>query len=326
MILNRMRLMAFSASLVAACTVASTAAVAQTWPDRPITIVVPFAAGSGSDIGARLLAKDLQTALKQTVIVDNKPGANGALGTAAAARAKPDGYTLLIGSATTNAANFAFSQAPLSYAPDSFDMVSPLATTPVLLWVNKGDAAGNVQALLAAARKDVGKLSCGSGNAVTQVACEVFKKNAGIFAVTIPYRSNPQALQDLIGGQVNFAFSDPGAALPLLDGGRIRPLAVAAAARVPAFKDVPTIAEGGVKDVDMTAWTAIFVPKGTPRPVVEQLNTLIKAHLESDALRNLLGRIGGQAHWLSVDDSARFANQEVKKWARYVKLSGVKPE
>jgi tripartite-type tricarboxylate transporter receptor subunit TctC len=295
------------------------------YPNKPITLVVPFAPGSGSDLTARALSKDMSAVLKQPVVVSNRPGANGAIGAAAVANAAADGYTLLLGSGTTQAANFAFQIGNMGYKPDSLSMISGIGASPVMLFVAAADTNPSVNSLVQQAKKNIGKMSCSSGNAVTEVACAVFKKQAGIFAPTIPYRSNAQSLQDLAGGQISFSFSDPSAALALMDGKRIKPLAVASSKRLSAFKEVPTFAEAGYKDIEITAWTGLFAPAGTSRDIVDKLNAIVKTHVESEEVSRLLARFGGYPLWMTVDESQRFLQQEQAKWRRYVTSTGIKP-
>ncbi len=309
-----------STSLVCSLVSAQTA-----YPTKPITLVVPFAAGSGSDITARALARDITAALKQPVVVNNRPGANGAIGAASVANAPADGYTLLLGSGTTQAANFAFKLNNMGYKSDSLTLISGIGAVPVMLFVSANDPNTSVESLVRQARTQVGRMSCSSGNAVTEVTCAVFKKQANIFAPTIPYRSNGQSLQDLAGGQVSFAFSDPSAALSLIDGKRIRPLAVASSKRLSVFKDVPTFAEVGYKDMDITAWTGLLAPACTPREVLEKLNAVVKAHVESEETMRTLTRFGGYPIWANLEDSQRFLLAEIAKWERYVKTTGITP-
>jgi tripartite-type tricarboxylate transporter receptor subunit TctC len=309
-----------------AIVVAGSQAMAQAaYPSKAITIVVPFSPGSGADLAARNLSKDMTQALKQPVIVSNRPGANGAIGAAFAANSAPDGYTLLLGSGTTQAANFAFRIGNMGYSTTSFEMISGLGASPVVMYVAGNSSITSVPALVSEAKKNIGRLSCSSGNAVTEVACEVFKKRAAIFAPTIPYRSNAQSLQDLAGGQISFTFSDPSAALALVESKRIRPLAVAAAKRMTIYPDVPTFAELGYKDMEITAWTGLFAPKGTPREVLDTLNAIVKTHAGSDDSAKLLARIGSSSLWMPLDQSKKFLEAEVSKWDRYVKSTGIKP-
>jgi tripartite-type tricarboxylate transporter receptor subunit TctC len=296
------------------------------YPSRTVTIVVPFAAGSGADIGARLLAKDLTEALGATVVVDNKPGANGAIGAQAVARAKPDGYTLMLGSATTNAANYAFFPGKLGYEPAAFDIVGGMGASPISLYVAANAPWRNVADLVADAKRQPGKFSCGSGNAVTQVACEVFRKQAGIEAVNVPYKSNPQSLTDVVGGQLSYAFADAAVSQVFLEGKKLRAIGVAAAQRNPVTPDAATFKEQGFADFEITAWTAVFAPAGTPAPIIEKLNVLIRKSSDSPESVQSRARSGSVAMPFNVAEAQRFVSNEVARWARYVKDSGVKPE
>lgn len=312
---------------------AATAALAATgvgaqeaYPSRPITLVVPFAAGSGADIGARLLAKDLTDALGATVVVDNKPGANGAIGAQVVARAKPDGYTLMLGSATTNAANYAFFPGKLGYDAASFDIVGGIGASPISLYVAANAPWRSVAELVADAKRQPGKFSCGSGNAVTQVACEVFRKQAGIEAVNVPYKSNPQSLTDVVGGQVSYAFADAAVSQVFLEGKKLRAIGVAAAQRNAVTPEAATFKEQGFADFEITAWTAVFAPAGTPAPIIEKLNALIRKSTDSPESVQSRARSGSVAMPFNVAEAKRFVSGEVTRWARYVKDSGVKPE
>ncbi|MFT4194241.1 Bug family tripartite tricarboxylate transporter substrate binding protein [Ottowia sp.] len=298
----------------------------QPWPARPITLVVPFGPGSGTDIGTRLLSKELSGVLGVPVIVDNKPGANGAIGAQAVAKAAPDGHTLLVGSATTNALNYAFFPSKLNYKPESFVAVSGMGSSPIGLYVGADAPWGGLADLVAASKKNPGKFSCGSGNTVTQVACAVLRKRTGIDAVNAPYKSNPQALADVAGGQVTYAFSDASAAQTLVDGKKIRALAMAAEKRAAAAPNVATFGEQGVADFEFTGWTAVFAPAGTPAPVVEKLNALIRRANQSPEAAHLRAQSGSSVLDFDVATAKRFVDGEVARWGRYVKDADVKPE
>lgn len=313
---------AFSASLLLAA-----AAHAQvSWPQRAITVVVPFGTGSGSDLGSRILAKDLAQELGVTVVVDNKPGANGAIGAKTVAKAAPDGYTLLVGSGTTNAVNYAYFGPRLGYKPEAFKAVGGMGFSALSLYVSTDAPWQSLADLVAAAKKQPGTFSCGSGNSVTQVACAVFKKRAGIDSVNAPYKSNSQSLTDLAGGQLSYAFSDASAAQILVDGKRVRPLAVAAEKRAEAMPDVPTFAEQGFDDFVFTGWTAVFAPAGTPGPIVNKLNEMVRRSnngAEATALRKHSG-----SGLLDFDTAAaqQYVDAEVRRWTAYVKDANVKVE
>lgn len=298
----------------------------QTWPTRPITLVVPFGPGSGTDLGTRILSKELSGYLGVPVVVDNKPGANGAIGAQAVAKAAPDGHTLLVGSGTTNAVNYAFFPSKLGYKPESFVAVAGMGSSPIAMYVTAGAPWKTLQDLTADAKKKPGQFSCGSGNTVTQVACAVLKKRTGIDAVNAPYKSNPQALTDLAGGLLTYAFSDASAAQTLIEGKKVRALAVAAPKRPAATPNLATFGEQGVADFEFTGWTAVFAPAGTPAPVIEKLNTLIRRANQSPESVGLRKQSGSSLLDFDVAGTQRFVDGEVTRWSRYVKDADVKPE
>lgn len=314
----------FAMAAMAALALASVAQAQDRFPSRPITLVVPFAAGSGTDIAARSLGKSLGDALKATVVVENKPGANGAIGAQAVARAKPDGYTLLVGSATTNAANYAFFPGKLGYQPASFEMVAGMTGASLALHVAATSPWTSVADLVAAAKRN--QLSCGSGNAVTQVACEIFKRQAGIDTTTVPYKSNPQSLTDLVGGQISFAFSDTAASQVMIQSKQVRVLGIAGLERNPIAPDVRTFAEQGMPKFMFTAWTGLFAPAGTPDGVLDTLNTAVNLWLDSPEGAQLRERTGSMQFRFSRPEAKRFLQSEVERWGSYIKESNVRAE
>jgi len=324
---TRPRLLAASTCVAAMLVGASCALAQDAFPSRPVTLVVPFGPGSGTDIAARLLAKGMSEQLRVPVIVDNKVGANGAIGAQAAAKAKADGYTLVIGSATTHAVNFGFFPGKLGYEPEQFQGVAGLNFNSVSLYVPADSSWKTLSELVTDAKRNPGKFSCGSGNAVTQVACEVFRHDAGIQATNIPYKSNPQSLTDVVGNQVSYAFSDGGAARAFVEGKRLRPLAVAAAARNAAMPDAATFREQGMPNFEFTAWIAVFAPAGVPATVVEQLHTAVRKANEAPEMVQMTAKSGGTAmRFNNAAETQAFYKAEVARWAKYVKDSGVKPE
>jgi len=306
---------------------AGPAALAQeAFPSRPITLVVGAAPGSGTDIGARLLAKDMAASMGASVVVENKPSAAGSIAAQHVARSRPDGYTLFIGSATTNAANYAYFPGKLGYTPASFEPVGGLGTSPLALYVATGSPWRTLADLMAEAKARPGRLNCGNGNSTTQVGCEVFRKQAGVETVQVPYKSNPQSLTDLAAGTLQFAFSDTSAAQAFVENRRIRPLAVAAARRLPAAPGVPTFIELGMAGFEITGWSMVFAPAGTPAPVVEKLNAAIRKSVQSPESVLRRERAGSLGLDLSVAEARRFVDTEVARWVHFVEFSGVKPE
>lgn len=296
------------------------------YPSRIITLVVPFPAGSGTDMSARLLAKDMTTSLGQPVVVENRPGANGALGAQVVARARPDGYTLLIGAASTNASNYAFFPGTLGYTPASFEIVGGMAIVPVSMFVAADAPWKTLADLIADAKKHPGKIACGSGITVSQVACEVFKLRAGVDLLNVPYKGSPPALRDLAGGQVQVVFADSASAASLLEGKRLRVLATAAAKRLPYWPEVPTFVEMGMSDLEMSVWSALFVPAGTPAAVQQRLNTAVRHSLDSPESVTTRQRTGSLTMSFTLEEARRFVTAEIDRWSRFVKDSGVKLE
>lgn len=294
------------------------------FPNRPITIVVPFGAGSGSDVASRFYARSLKDTLGANAVVDLKPGAAGMLAGAQAARAAPDGYTVLMGSGTVNAANFPLFRGTIRYAPQDFAPVATIYVSPPVLFAAKSLPGATVGELASQARQAGRKLSCGSGNAVTQVACELLRRKTGADIVNVPYKGNGQSMTDLASGQIDIAFSDMAAAGPFLQRDAVRPVAVPAPQRLPSLPEVRTFAEQGVADFEFLSWNTIFVPAGTPPAVIRRLN---------DAARHMLGtpewekqRVSSSGYKVSGDlkEAETFVASELARWERYVAETGVK--
>lgn len=321
------RLFPAAAALALCALAAAVPAPAQAqdaYPSRTITLVVPFPAGSGTDMSARLLAKDMAESLGQTVVVENRPGANGTLGAQMVARARPDGYTLLIGAAATNASNYAFFPGRLGYTPASFEIVGGMGIVPLSLFVPAGSPWKTLADLIADAKKNPGKIACGSGTTVAQVACEVFKLRAGVDLLNVPYKGSPPALNDLAGGQVQVVFADGTSAASLIEGKRLRVLATAAGKRLPYWPEVPTFVELGMTDLEISAWSALFVPAGTPAAVQQRLNAAVRRSIDSPESVATRQRTGSLAMPFSLEEGRRFVAAEIERWARFVKDSGVK--
>ncbi len=322
------RFTAACAALLCALSAAlpSQAVAQEAYPSRAITLVVPFPAGSGTDLSARMLARDMTESLGQSVVVENRPGANGSLGAQIVMRAKPDGHTLLIGAAATNASNYAFYPGKLGYTPASFDIVGGLGIVPLSLVVAANAPWKSLTELIADAKKNPGKLACGSGTTTAQVACEIFMLRAGINVLNVPYKGTPPAMTDLAGGQVQFVFADGTSASPLVEQKRLRVLATAASKRAPYWPDVPTFIELGMSDLEISAWSAVFVPAGTPAAVQQRLNAIVRRSTESPESVASRQRSGSLAMGYTLDEARRFVNGEIERWARFVKESGVKLE
>lgn len=313
-------------ALVAASLAATGAWAQDAYPSKTITLVVAQAAGSGSDIVARLLARELGRDLNATVVVDNKPGANGSIAAQTVARAAADGHTLLMGTATTNAANYAFYPGKLGYEVSSFEVAGLLSASPMTLLVPAESPWKSVADLIADGKKQPGKLNCGSGLSTSQVACELFAKLGGFQASTVNYRSSPQSLTDLAGGQVQYAFADAAVAAAFVGSKKVRALAVAGQVREKILPETPTFAEAGMPDLQIVGWAGVFAPAGTPKPVLEKLNAiLIKAN---DAPEFVKARqvSGGTPLNFTLPQAQQFVKSEVERWQRLHRDSGVKLE
>jgi tripartite-type tricarboxylate transporter receptor subunit TctC len=293
--------------------------LAREWPDRPITLVVPAAAGSGADTLARVLAAALSKSLGQTVVVDNRAGANGALGAQAAARSAADGYTLFLGSATTHAVNPALYGARLAYRPDELDAVATTGAGPVLWLVSSASRARTVAEYQAWVRANPAAATCAHGNSVGQVACALFGRRFGTESLSVPYRSTPQALNDLAGGQVSSAFADTAVAMPLIESGHLRAIAVAQAERTPILPNVPSMRELGHPDLQMLAWTALFVPRGTPEDVRRRLNHASVAALSTPEAQAQHRRSGGVQLPYNVEQTTAFVRREAANWQAFLR-------
>src|SRR6185369_5892278 len=243
-------------------------AAAAGYPERPIKLIVPFPAGSGTDVGARVLGNWLTVKTGQPVIVDNRPGASGLIAAQAAAAAPPDGYTVFLTTNTTHAANpTMFKKLPYDPVKD-FEPVSMVGSAGMLLLVAPGSPHKDIGSFLTQLRAGGKRLNFGAGNSSSRIAGELLKTATGADLLAVPYKGTPQALTDLMGGQVDFMFCDVGAALALVSSGKLRALATSSADRELLLRDVPTLKEAGLKDFEMTVWSAVFVPAKTSKETV----------------------------------------------------------
>lgn len=313
--------------LAVALTAGATRAAAQDdYPSRVITMVAPFPAGSASDTVARIVTQYAQPVIGQPFIVENIPGAGGAIGAQRAARAEPDGYTVLLGSVAINAANRSLFK-NLSYDPVAdFAPVTKLGTTAFALVVGPSVTASSVRELIDYARSHPGELTFGAGSASSRVAGGMFKSLTGIDALYVPYKGNPQALTDLLGGQISYVVADLAATLPHIKAGKLRGLAVTSAQRTTLAPDLPTMIEAGVPGYELTGWLAAYVPAKTPKPIVDKLNAAFTAALANEDAVAALQRAGIEATPSTPDELRAFTASETEKWARAIKDAGIEPE
>ena len=321
---NRRALVA--GAVLALTGLAGGSAFAQAYPDKPITFVVPFAAGSATDQLARALGQAVTEQTKQAVVVDNKPGANAFIGAQAAAKAPKDGYTVLITTNTTHAANeHLFKKLPYDPVKD-FEPVGLLSKGAQILVVNNDVPAHSVQDLVKLAKASPGKLSFGYGSSSSRIAGELFKQMTGTYIVGIPYRSNPPAVSDLIGGQIQFMITDMATGLPQVKAGKVRGLGVSTTKRTPLAPELPTISESGVKGYEMSFWFAAYVPAGTPAPVVARLNEILSKANHSQAVSNFYAQNGFETLAGSPEDLRKFQAAESDKWRKIITSAGIEKE
>lgn len=301
-------------------------AAAQVYPGKPITFVVPFAAGSATDQLARALGTSISQETKQAVIVDNKAGASGMMAAQAAAKAPADGYTVLVTTNTTHAANEHLYK-KLSYDPvKDFVPVTGLGKGGQVLVVRSDSPYKTVADLIADAKSQPGKLSFGSGSSSSRVAGEMLKQLTHTDVLHVPYKSNPNALTDLLGGQITFMITDTATGVPQIKGGKLRALGVSTTKRVALLPDVPTIEQAGVKGYDMGYWFAAYVPAGTPEPVVTRLRELLINATRGAAAKSFYDTTGSEMWTTTPDELAKFQGSESQKWGKVIKAAGIEPE
>ena len=300
----------------------------QDYPNQTLKIVVPFVAGGGVDVVARIVAPKLGEEVGQSVIIENRGGAGGALGAAAVAQAPADGYTLLIGTGSTHGTNSNV-YARLSYDPvRDFVPVVLLTSSPLLLIVPQASPVKNVGELIALGRSRPGELSFasyGTGN-INHLGAELFNSMARIQANHVPYRGSAPAMTDLIGGRIDYMFDGVSTSLGYLQAGTIRVLGVAGPNRSPVLPDQPTIAEAGLPGYDTMVWFGLFAPAGTPKPVVELLNRKTNAVLASPRVKEGLEKLGVEPVGGGADVLAGKVQSELGKWATIVREKNIRLE
>lgn len=302
-----------------------TLALGQAWPTKPIRIVVPFVPGGGADTIARSISQALQQRLGQPVLVENRPGAGGSIAAELVAKSPADGYTLMIGTNTfiTNPAIMKTSYDPVK----DFTAITTLGTSPYLLLVSAGSEFKTLADLLKVARAQPERLSFGSAGSggVTHLLGELLKQRTRARAQHVPYKGTASALTDLIGAQIHFAFADTAAAMPLVNGGRLRALATTAPVRSPLLPEVPTLAEAGVK-LEVIGFYGLFAPTGIPAPVLTRLNTELAGVLGSQEIRDRFAAGLTDAVAMPHEQFALMLANEVALWRDVVKTSGSKFE
>jgi len=316
-----------AASLAAFCTAAAAfAAQAQDWPAKPVTILVPFAAGGTVDIVARTLGQKLAADLGKTFVVENRAGAGGSIATTAMVRAAPDGYTLLF-----HHQGIVFNAALYDLPFDTTRDVMPVAyigATPNVLVVNKNVPAASVQEFLALARARPGAINYGSGGvgSAGHLSVEMLQSMAGLKLQHIPYKGSGPAIADLIGGRIQAMLLTIPAVMPYLTGGDLRPIATSGKVRSPALPNLPTLAESGITDFDYTPWYGVFAPAGTPAPVLRKIHEAINNAISDPEMRDKLAKQGLEVQPMTREEFAAIMSADVSRWTQVIKALGIKGE
>ena len=311
----------------AALLAAAACACAQSYPDRPVRIIVPFAPGGGTDIVARLVAQKLADALKQSVVIDNRAGGAGNIGAELAARATPDGYTLLVGSATILAVNPLIFKVAYNPARD-YAPITQLGSQPHLMVVHPSVPATSVREFVALAKEKRMRINYGSSGTggPAHLGGELFKIVAGIDMVHIPYKGTGPAVIDLVGGQIQAGILSLASSMPHVKSGKLRALAVASPKRIAVAPDLPTIAESGYPGFEVRSWYGLLAPAGTPRTIIDQLHAQIATVLRQPDVIARLASDGAEPGGDTPTEFAAYIKSEVERWGRVVKTAGIRAD
>jgi tripartite-type tricarboxylate transporter receptor subunit TctC len=312
--------------LISVAAALASGALAQEYPAKPIMFYVPFAAGSATDTLARSLGQGITAETKQPVVVDNRPGANGLISAQAFIRTPADGYTVLIATNTTHAANeHLYKKIPYDPVRD-FTPVTTLARGGQVMIVNPRVPAKTVKEFIALAKRQPGKLTFGGGSSSSRVASELFQQMAGIQIIHVPYKSNPMAVTDVVGGQIDMMITDVVTGLPQVEAGKVRALGVSSPKRLPNVPDLPTIAEAGLPGYELTFWFAAYLPAKASPAVTARLRELF-IHAGKSAPAQSFFKTTGIESWNTTSaELVKFQAAESAKWARVIKKAGIEPE
>lgn len=302
------------------------AAKADSFPNGPFHIIVPFGPGSATDQSARNVAEGLNRAFGVAAVVENKPGANGAIAAEVAAKAKPDGQTIFVCSNTAAASNVAMMKS-LSYDPlKDFDPVTIIGRAPVFMIVNAKVDAKSAPEFTALCKRQPGKINFGSGSASTRISGELFKAKAGVDMVHVPYKSTPAALQDLMAGHVQMCFADPVTSLPQVKAGTVRCLGVGSRGRYKLTPDIPTLIEQGIPDFELMTWTGILLPRGVPQPVQTKLREAMLKAITDPTYVERQAQGGSEIAPSSPEEMRRIMVAEIQLYRDMMKIAGIEPE
>jgi tripartite-type tricarboxylate transporter receptor subunit TctC len=310
-------------AIAAAVTPFAPAAAADDYPSRMIKLIVPFPAGSATDVEARFLAEKAAVTLKQKILVENKPGANGNLGASEVARAAPDGYTLYLATNSTHSANIhLYNKLPFDPVAD-FAPVARLTRNPLVMVVARDFPAQDLRAFITYAKANPGKLSYGTGNTGSMAAAQLVKSMAGIDAVKVSYPGTPQAITDLLGGRIEFVITDVAVTREFIAQGSLRALGVTTPARIASLPEVPTMSDAGLAGYDFAAWSGLFAPKGTPPAIVQSLNRAFTEVMGTDEAKKFFADIGLEPNISTPDGLAAHVKTQTDLWGGIIRESGL---
>jgi len=316
-----------SIALFSMATLASAAAFGQAYPSKPIKAIVPFAAGSATDQIGRAFAAKMSETLGQTIVIENKPGVNGMLGADAVAKSAPDGYTILIGTNSTNAALKSLMKS-LPYDQDTaFAPIAYMGSVPLIITVNNDVPAKTLKEFVALAKAKPGHVTFASASTSQLVSSSVLASMADIEMTNVPYKSGPAAMTDLIGGQVMMFSADFAVTVPQIKGGKIRGLAVTSTKRSSVVPDLPTVNEAlGLKDYELIAYFAAFAPAGTPADIINKLNAAVNAAAQNKEIQERFAALGFSTDPGTPADLAKRSVAETAKWAKAIKDAKIEPQ
>jgi tripartite-type tricarboxylate transporter receptor subunit TctC len=310
--------------LLAAACFAAFPAIAQDWPSRPIKLIVPFPPGGGTDTVARPLAAKLSEVLGQQVVIDNRGGAGGTIGAASAAKSAPDGYTVLLYSVHGAVAAAAYKNLSYDLEKDLVPVTTAAIFPDVLVAANRVPAK-TLPELIAYAKANPGKINCGSaGNGTSRhLSCEMFASAAGFKATHVPYKGTGPATQALMAGEIDYIFEALGSAAGQIRGGTVRAIAVTSAKRSPSFPEIPTAIESGMPGFEITSWYGLWVPAGTPRPIVDKLRAAVVKAFEDQGLKDTWFKLGAETGGSTPEAFREIVSNDIAKWGKVVREANI---
>ncbi|SAI28126.1 putattive exported protein [Bordetella ansorpii] len=314
---------AYACAGLVALAASAGAAAAETWPTKPIRMVIPFSAGGNTDVVARLIAPHIEKAVGQPVVVENRPGAAGNIAAEYVARADADGYTLLMGTVGTQAINYSIYK-DIRFKPADFSPITLVASVPNVLVVTPSLPVKSVQELIDYGKKNPGKLSFASSGAGSSIhlSGEMFKTRTGVDMVHVPYKGSAAAVTDIIGGQVHLMFDNLPTSLPFIKSGKLRALAVTSAERSTNLPEIPTMAQAGVPNFEAGSWFGVLAPAGTPAPIVARIDQAIEKAMATPEMQKRVVELGAVPMVKGPKDFNAFIGTEIEKWKAVVQAAG----